>query len=185
MSASLRGEAAAADERPRRFQAEDRSGYEVDTRRAAGLAVAVLVRLGFSGGELGVTYVTAGEMAQLNHEYMGREDATDVLSFPLEAGAAEVEAGFLAELEAEEQVILASLMSSPGSGSDEVPLLLGMWSSARKWRKGRRPDWATPWLRNSACCSFMEFFISPVTIMNRTTAGWNNCKKLFDEMCVE
>ena len=48
-----------------------------------------------------------------------------MLSFPLDAGAMEIEAGFLAELEAEEQTILTGMLQPPGAGSDEVPLLLG------------------------------------------------------------
>ncbi len=103
--------------------AEDRSGLEVDTDKAAGLAVALLVRLGFCGGELGVTFVTAGEMEQLNHAFMGREESTDVLSFPLDAEAMELETGFGEEMEAEEQEMLAGLLL--GGASEEVPLLLG------------------------------------------------------------
>ena len=106
-------------------QAEDRSGYGIDTERAAGMAAALLARLGYSGGELGVTYVTTGEMEELNAEYMGREGATDVLSFPLDAGAVEVEAGFMAEFQAEEKALVADLLQNTGTGSDEVPLLLG------------------------------------------------------------
>ena len=167
-------------------QAEDRSGYEVDTRRAAGLAVAVLVRLGFSGGELGVTYVTAGEMAQLNHEYMGREDATDVLSFPLEAGAAEVEAGFLAELEAEEQVILASLMSSPGSGSDEVPLLLGDVVICPEVAEGQAARLGNTMARE-LCLLLVHGILHIAGYDHESDDGRMEQlqKKLFDEMCVE
>jgi probable rRNA maturation factor len=106
-------------------QVEDRSDSPIDIDRAAGLAVALLARLGYTGGELGVTYVSAEEISELNSEYIGRTGATDVLSFPLDAGAMEVEAGFLAELEAEEQAILGELIHERGSGSDEVPLLLG------------------------------------------------------------
>jgi len=105
-------------------QVEDRSGFAIDYSRTAGLATAMLVRLGYSGGELGVTYVTAAEMEELNLQYMGRSGATDVLSFPLDAGAAQVETGFIAELEAEEQSMLGGLLVGSG-GSEEVPLLLG------------------------------------------------------------
>lgn len=104
-------------------QVEDRSGFDIDTKRAAGMAAALLVRLGYTGGELGVTYVSAEEMEDLNLQYMGRKGVTDVLSFPLDASAMEVEAGFLAEIEAEEHLLISSMMS--GASSDEVPLLLG------------------------------------------------------------
>lgn len=104
-------------------QVEDRSGFDIDIRRVAGMAAALLVRLGYTGGELGVTYVSAGEMEELNLQYMGRTGTTDVLSFPLDASAMEVEAGYLEEIEAEEETLLANLMT--GVSSDEVPLLLG------------------------------------------------------------
>ncbi|MHB1362237.1 MAG: rRNA maturation RNase YbeY [Thermoleophilia bacterium] len=106
-------------------QAEDRSGYGIDTSRVAGFSVAVLVRLGYSGGELGVTYVTAGEMEDLNLRYMGRKGATDVLSFPLDAAAMEVEAGYDAGLQAEEEILLSGMLNQMGVSSGEVPLLLG------------------------------------------------------------
>ncbi|MHB8792432.1 MAG: rRNA maturation RNase YbeY [Thermoleophilia bacterium] len=104
-------------------QVEDRSGFDLDTKRAAGMAAALLVRLGYTGGELGVTYVSAEEMEDLNIQYMGRKGATDVLSFPLDATAMEIEAGFVAEVEAEEHLLIASMLT--GASSDEVPLLLG------------------------------------------------------------
>lgn len=104
-------------------QVEDRSGFDIDIKRASGMAVALLVRLGYIGGELGVTYVSVEEMEELNLQYMGRAGATDVLSFPLDAAAMEVEAGFLAEIEAEEHTLLANMMA--GASSDEVPMLLG------------------------------------------------------------
>ncbi|MHB8858017.1 MAG: rRNA maturation RNase YbeY [Thermoleophilia bacterium] len=105
--------------------AEDRSGYGIDTERAAGFSAAILVRLGYSGGELGVTYVSAEEMEELNIQYMGRKGATDVLSFPLDAGAMELEAGYDAELQAEEEVLLSGVLAPAETGSGEVPMLLG------------------------------------------------------------
>ncbi|MHB9111494.1 MAG: rRNA maturation RNase YbeY [Thermoleophilia bacterium] len=104
-------------------QVEDRSGFDIDTKRAAGMAAALLVRLGYTGGELGVTYVSTEEIEELNLQYMGRKGATDVLSFPLDAAAMEVEAGYLAEIEAEEHLLISSMLT--GASSDEVPLLLG------------------------------------------------------------
>jgi len=104
-------------------QVEDRSGFDIDIKRVAGIAAALLVRLGYTGGELGVTYVTEEEMEELNRQYMGRTGSTDVLSFPLDASAMEVEAGYLAEIEAEENVLLTSMMT--GVSSDAVPMLLG------------------------------------------------------------
>jgi len=104
------------------IQVEDRSGFDIDIKRAAGMAAALLVRLGYTGGELGLTYVSAGEMEELNQQYMGRTGVTDVLSFPLDASAMEIEAGYLAEVVAEEEVLVNIIT---GVSSDEAPLLLG------------------------------------------------------------
>lgn len=65
--------------------AENRSGTEIDLVAAEALAAALLSRLGYRQGELGLAYVSADEMAGLNRQYMGKEYATDVLSFPLDS----------------------------------------------------------------------------------------------------
>ena len=66
--------------------AQDRSGAPVDLQRQKRLAEALLARLGYSSGELGVTYIGPAEMEELNRGHMGRSGPTDVLTFPLDAG---------------------------------------------------------------------------------------------------
>ena len=63
---------------------DNRSGMEIDLESAALNATAVMVRMGFRNGELGLSFVTAEEMAQLNGTHLGREGPTDVLSFAID-----------------------------------------------------------------------------------------------------
>jgi probable rRNA maturation factor len=70
----------------------NRSGLEADERAAAELARVVLDGEGVSDGELGIAFVSADEMRALKREHLGIEEATDVLSFPLD-GREELPAG--------------------------------------------------------------------------------------------
>jgi probable rRNA maturation factor len=65
---------------------QDRSGAPIDLQQQKRLAEALLARLGFASGELGVTYVGPAEMEELNRGHMGHSGPTDVLTFPLDAG---------------------------------------------------------------------------------------------------
>ena len=58
----------------------------VDTERWAGLARAVLHDEGIPSGELGLRFVDAGAMAELNLAHMGTAGPTDVLAFPIDGG---------------------------------------------------------------------------------------------------
>ena len=51
---------------------------------AAGLARRVLGAEGVEAGELGLAFVAADEMRQLKREHIGVDEATDVLSFPID-----------------------------------------------------------------------------------------------------
>ena len=166
-------------------QVEDRSGYEIDTVRTAGLASAILLRLGYTGGELGVTYVTADEMALLNHEYMGSDGVTDVLSFPLETMAAEVETGFLAELEAGEQMVISGLMPVSGSGSDVAPLLLGDVVICPEAAAGQAAGMGNTVARE-LCLLLVHGILHIAGFDHEADDGRMERlqKKLFDEMCV-
>ena len=62
----------------------NRSGVAVDERAAEEVARAVLAAEGVDDGELGITFVDADEMRALKSEYLGIDEATDVLSFPLD-----------------------------------------------------------------------------------------------------
>ncbi len=63
---------------------ENRSGAEVDERGAIELARRVLAAEGVEDGELGLSFVGADEMRVLKAKHLGIDEATDVLSFPLD-----------------------------------------------------------------------------------------------------
>ena len=63
---------------------ENRSGAEVDEAAAAELARAVLFAEGVDDGELGLAFVGPDEIRALKSEHLGIDEATDVLSFPLD-----------------------------------------------------------------------------------------------------
>ncbi len=71
---------------------ENRSGAEVDEEAAVALARSVLAAEGVADGELGLAFVGPDEMRTLKREHLGIDEATDVLSFPLD-GRDEVPAG--------------------------------------------------------------------------------------------
>ena len=64
---------------------ENRSGVELDEDAAVALAQRVLAAEGIDEGELGLAFVPAAEIRKLKHEHLGIDEATDVLSFPLDA----------------------------------------------------------------------------------------------------
>ena len=63
---------------------DNRSGVAVDEQGAADLARRVLAAEGIDDGELGIAFVGADEMRALKREHLGVEEATDVLSFPID-----------------------------------------------------------------------------------------------------
>jgi len=63
----------------------NRSGMEVDEDGAVTLARQVLAAEGIEGGELGLAFVAADEIRALKREHLGIDEATDVLSFPIDA----------------------------------------------------------------------------------------------------
>jgi probable rRNA maturation factor len=63
---------------------ENRSGEEVDAAGAAELARRVLAAEGIEDGELGLAFVPPEESRALKREHLGIDEATDVLSFPLD-----------------------------------------------------------------------------------------------------
>ena len=65
-------------------EVENRSGAEVDEAAAVELAQRVLGAEGIEDGELGLAFVGADEMRALKREHLGIDEATDVLSFPLD-----------------------------------------------------------------------------------------------------
>jgi probable rRNA maturation factor len=62
----------------------NRSGVAADVDAAVELARAVLGGEGIDDGELGIVFVGPDEMRGLKREHLGIDEATDVLSFPLD-----------------------------------------------------------------------------------------------------
>ena len=71
---------------------ENRSGGQVDEGEAAALARRVLAAEGVDEGELGIVFVPPEEIRALKLEHLGVDEATDVLSFPID-GREEVPLG--------------------------------------------------------------------------------------------
>ncbi|HWN23102.1 MAG TPA: rRNA maturation RNase YbeY [Gaiellaceae bacterium] len=66
------------------IELENRSGAEVDEEGATALARRVLASEGIEDGELGLAFVGPVEMRSLKREHLGIDEATDVLSFPID-----------------------------------------------------------------------------------------------------
>jgi probable rRNA maturation factor len=69
-------------------EVENRSGHEVDEGAAREAVAATLRAEGVTGGEVGVALVGLEEMAALNAAHRGKDEPTDVLSFPLDGRGA-------------------------------------------------------------------------------------------------
>ena len=65
-------------------EVDNRSGGEVEEDAAVELARHALGAEGIDDGELGLAFVAPGEMRELKREHLGVDEATDVLSFPID-----------------------------------------------------------------------------------------------------
>jgi probable rRNA maturation factor len=65
-------------------EVENRSGVEVDDTGAVALVREVLAAEGVEAGELGLAFVGPEESRALKRDHLGVDEATDVLSFPLD-----------------------------------------------------------------------------------------------------
>jgi len=63
---------------------DNRSGVEVDEAAATALARRVLSSEGVEDAELGLAFVGPDEMRALKRDHLGIDEATDVLSFPID-----------------------------------------------------------------------------------------------------
>ena len=63
----------------------NRSGTEVDAEGATELARRVLAAEGVREGEPGILFVGRDEIRTLKREHLNRDEATDVLAFPIDA----------------------------------------------------------------------------------------------------
>jgi probable rRNA maturation factor len=108
----------------------------IDEELVARLVARVLEEEGVRGAEVDVTFVGERRMREINREYRGKDEVTDVLSFPLEdwESAEEIDAsadGAGSPREARE-VVTASLAPDLGEVAEAVladaagpPLMLG------------------------------------------------------------
>ena len=65
-------------------ETQNRSGGAVGEGDAAEVARRVLAAEGVEDGELGIVFVGPEEIRELKREHLGIDEATDVLSFPLD-----------------------------------------------------------------------------------------------------
>ena len=63
---------------------ENRSGVDVDEAGAVALARHVLAEEGIDAAELGIAFVRSDEIRALKSQHLGIDEATDVLSFPID-----------------------------------------------------------------------------------------------------
>jgi probable rRNA maturation factor len=68
-----------------RIELENRSGVVIDAEGAGELSRRVLEAEGIEEGDLGIAFATPSEMRELKARHLGIDEATDVLSFPLDA----------------------------------------------------------------------------------------------------
>ena len=66
------------------IEVANRSGIEVDEGAAVELARRVLAGEGIDRGELGIAFVGPDEIRELKRDHLGIDEATDVLSFPID-----------------------------------------------------------------------------------------------------
>ena len=67
-----------------RIEVDNRSGVGIDKAGATALSRKVLEREGIEEGDLGIAFATPSEMRELKARHLGIDEATDVLSFPLD-----------------------------------------------------------------------------------------------------
>jgi probable rRNA maturation factor len=65
-------------------EVSNRSGAEVDEEGAVSLARRVLATEGVESGDLGIAFVAPDEIRALKLEHLEVDEATDVLSFPID-----------------------------------------------------------------------------------------------------
>jgi len=65
-------------------EVSNRSGADVDEDAAGELARRVLAAEGIADGELGLAFVGADEIRALKRDHLDVDEATDVLSFPID-----------------------------------------------------------------------------------------------------
>jgi rRNA maturation RNase YbeY len=67
------------------IEVDNRSGEAVDEEAAASFARTVLAAEGVEDAELGLQFVGPQEIRRLKDEYLGLDEVTDALAFPIDA----------------------------------------------------------------------------------------------------
>ena len=67
-----------------RIEVDNGSGVGIDKAGATALSRKVLEAEGIEEGDLGIAFATPSEMRELKARHLGIDEATDVLSFPLD-----------------------------------------------------------------------------------------------------
>ena len=109
----------AADERT----SGDSDHLHFDLERTRKLALNVLASEGVLG-ELTLTFVDRGDIAEMNSEYMGKSGATDVLSFPMDDEPGEGVPVLLGDVVVSPSVALGQCAEHAGTFDDELALLI-------------------------------------------------------------
>lgn len=115
---STTADVVASDERT----AGDSDEVLVDVDRWRRLALAALAAEGATG-ELTLTFVDRGDIAELNSQYMGKTGATDVLSFPMDDELGDGSPLLLGDVVLSPAVALEQYGSHAGTIEDELALL--------------------------------------------------------------
>jgi probable rRNA maturation factor len=95
----------------------------VDEELVARLVARVLEEEGVRGAEVSVTFVGERRMREVNREYRGKDEVTDVLSFPLEEW--EKDDGGETVVTASPAPDLGDVAEAVVAGQDGPPLMLG------------------------------------------------------------
>jgi probable rRNA maturation factor len=66
------------------IELDNRSGIEVDEEGVAAVARHALAAEGIHEGDLGIAFVGPDEIRGLKRDHLGLDEATDVLSFPID-----------------------------------------------------------------------------------------------------
>jgi probable rRNA maturation factor len=101
---------------------DEQHEVEVDADRWAALATAVLKDEGCAG-ELTLTFVDRGEIAELNLEHLGKHGPTDVLSFPMDPWGAEPGPTLIGDVVICPAVAAEAAPDHAGTVDDELALL--------------------------------------------------------------
>ncbi len=103
----------------------DSTTHQLDLERWIEVATRTLIDEGVAGGSLDLLFVDADEIAGLNLTHLGRDEPTDVLSFPLDPPpGGEVEPGWGASAEGFDgppPVHLGDVVVCPRVAADQAP----------------------------------------------------------------